>query len=461
MNKKLKKLTATVLSLTMLSCYGMTDYSSISAVTEQEETYQSSDDIASSAPIYSTNARNLKDKFHNSFRMGVNVEPFEIISYDDLILRHFNSITPRFTLSPDSILDMEASQELGENVNPQISLSDRAKDLLSFCEENNIAIHGNTFVYHAYTPDWFFRENFRLNASYVSEDVMNQRLENMIKNTFEILKTDYPNLEIYAYDVVSDVFLNDGGGLRDATSSKWAIIYKDDSFIENAFSYARKYAPEGCKLYISDYNEYISEKTNDIYKMAMKLKEKKLIDGIAMQSYLNTSYPSIEIYKTALKKFIHTGLDIQITELNINGPNPSERAEMYKEIFKLAIENSESISSISMYATRDRLISDQESQLFDINGKPNESFDAVMGISFFNTDEPDTPKTEILYGDINNDNDINLSDLTMLSLALVGDAELSSEQKLVADVAYNDSIDIADLALLKQYICKDDVKLGK
>ena len=165
--------------------------------------------------------------------------------------------------------------------------------------------------------------------------------------------------------------------------------------------------------------------------------------------------------KTALKKFIHTGLDIQITEFNINGPNPSERAEMYKEIFKLAIENSESISSISMYATRDRLISDQESQLFDINGKPNESFDAVMGISFFNTDEPDTPKTEILYGDINNDNDINLSDLTMLSLALVGDAELSSEQKLVADVAYNDSIDIADLALLKQYICKDDVKLGK
>ena len=85
-NKKLKKPTATVLSLTMLSCYGMTDYSSISAVTEQEETYQSSDDIASSAPIYSTNARNLKDKFHNSFRMGVNGEPFEIISYDDLIL---------------------------------------------------------------------------------------------------------------------------------------------------------------------------------------------------------------------------------------------------------------------------------------------------------------------------------------------------------------------------------------
>ena len=373
-------------------------------------------------------------------------------------------------MKPDAVLDKEASQayveETGDDTNPQVTLS-AARGLLNYCRDNNIPVRGHTLVWHSQTPDWFFKENYADDGDWVSKDKMIERMENYIKNVMEIIEKEYPTVNFYAWDVVNEAWMEDGkpraagAYSKGDGSSAWVQIFGDNSFIEYAFQFARKYAPEGCKLYISDYNEYIPEKTNDIYKMAIKLKEKNLIDGIAMQSYLNTSYPSIEIYKTALKKFIHTGLDIQITELNINGPNPSERAEMYKEIFKLAIENSESISSISMYATRDRLISDQESQLFDINGKPNESFDAVMGISFFNTDEPETPKTEILYGDINNDNDINLSDLTMLSLALVGDAELSSEQKLVADVAYNDSIDIADLALLKQYICKDDVKLGK
>ncbi len=464
MGKKIKlskKLTAIVLSATMMLGYGMTDYSNISAVTEQADNYQSSDDNNASAPTYSSYPESLQEKFHGYFKIGANVDPIEITSHGDFIVKHFNSVTPRYAFTPESILNMEASQKLGENVNPQITLNDSTKKLLSFCEENNIAIRGNVFVYHAYTPDWLFRENFMANEKYVSEDVMNQRLENMIKNTFEILKNDYPDLKIYAYDVASDVFLSDGGGLRDTVSSKWAFIYNDDSFIENAFIYARKYAPKDCKLYISDYNEYIPDKTNDIYNMAIKLKEKNLIDGIAMQSYLNTDYPSITIYETALKKFIQTGLDIQITELNIMGNDSSERARFFREIFLLALENAGSISSISLGSTHDDFIKKQESQLFDSNYLPTESYKQVMEITLFDTDKPKDPETEILYGDINNDNDIDLSDLTMLSLALVGDIELTSAQKLVADVAYNDSVDIADLAFLKQYICKENVKLGK
>lgn len=38
--------------------------------------------------------------------------------------------------------------------------------------------------------------------------------------------------------------------------SGWVKIFGDNSFIEPAFEYARKYAPEGCKLYYNDFNEY-------------------------------------------------------------------------------------------------------------------------------------------------------------------------------------------------------------
>ena len=46
---------------------------------------------------------------------------------------------------------------------------------------------------------------------------MNQRLESFIKNTFEIFAKDFPDLDLYAYDICNEVFVNGGGGLRPVT----------------------------------------------------------------------------------------------------------------------------------------------------------------------------------------------------------------------------------------------------
>jgi GH35 family endo-1,4-beta-xylanase len=48
-----------------------------------------------------------------------------------------------------------------------------------------IPLRGHTFVWYSQTPDWFFRENFG-GGNYVSKDVMDQRLESFIKNTFSL-----------------------------------------------------------------------------------------------------------------------------------------------------------------------------------------------------------------------------------------------------------------------------------
>ena len=61
------------------------------------------------------------------------------------------------------------------------------------------------------------------------------------ENTFELLAKNYPLLEIYSYDICNELFINDGGGMRPAGNSRWVLIYGDDFFVINAFTYARKY----------------------------------------------------------------------------------------------------------------------------------------------------------------------------------------------------------------------------
>jgi len=64
-------------------------------------------------------------------------------------------------------------------------------------------------------------------------------------------------------------------------------------------------------------------------------------------------------------------------------------------------------------------------------------------------------------GDINNDSKCDVTDLTYISLYLLGDVEFDDLQKDAADVNADGCVDIADLAHYKQFISKDNVVLGK
>ena len=166
------------------------------------------------------------------------------------------------------------------------------------------------------------------------------RMENYIKNLMEALETQYPNVEFYAWDVVNEAF-SESGTMRDAGSnnispgqSAWVKVFGDDSFIDYALTFARKYAPEGCKLYYNDYNEYVPAKRDGIYKKCLELKEKGLIDGIGMQAHLDMSYPSVSLFKEALEKYASTGLEIQVTELDITQSNISESDSKHRLTMK-------------------------------------------------------------------------------------------------------------------------------
>ena len=325
----------------------------------------------------------LKEAFKSKFKIGTSVSPHEFNVGSDFIKKHFNSITPENELKPDAIINQQACQSQGNNVNTQVVFNSGTQTTLKFCEDNGIPLRGHTFVWYSQTPDWFFKENFNSGGNYVSKNIMDQRLESFIKNTFDLLARSYPKLEVYAYDVANELFLNDGGGMRPADNSNWARIYGDDSFVIKAFTYARKYAPKGCKLFINDYNEYIPNKTNDIYNMAMKLKQLGVIDGIGMQSHLDVGYPSASLYKTALEKFISSGLEVQITELDITTNDFSAQARLYKEIFQLAVNNADKITAVTLWGTNDSISwrSNRNPLLFSAGYAPKEAYYAVVEVA--------------------------------------------------------------------------------
>ena len=334
-----------------------------------------------------TASDSLKDTFGSKFKMGTCVSPGELNTGAAFIKKHFNSITPENELKPDAIINQQACQQKGNNVNTQVVFNSGTKAILKFCQDNGIALRGHTFVWYSQTPDWFFRENFQNYGNYVSKTVMNQRLESLIKNTFALIAKDYPKLNVYAYDVCNELFVNGGGGLRPASNSKWMQVYGDDSFIINAFTYARKYAPKGCKLFINDFNEYMTAKTNDIYNMALKLKQKGIIDGIGMQSHVSITFPSFADYKKALEKFLSTGLEVHISELDIAFENnPNAQATYFKNVFQLAVAKAGTgggkVTCLTVWGTNDgnSWISDKKALLFAAGYTPKQAYYSVMEV---------------------------------------------------------------------------------
>lgn len=66
----------------------------------------------------------------------------------------------------------------------------------------------------------------------------------------------------------------------------------------------------------------------------------------------------------------------------------------------------------------------------------------------------------VVYGDINFDGEVDLTDLTYLSLYLLNDRQFDDMQLKVSDVSFDGVINVGDLAYLKQYICLDPIILG-
>lgn len=356
----------------------------------------------------------LKNVYSNYFKFGTCIPSMELqdSSAMALVLKEFNSITCENEMKPDATLVQ--SQCTDDNI--AISLNNCAS-ILDFCVQNNIAVRGHTLVWHSQTPTWFFKENFDSNGAWVSKEVMDKRMESYIKNMFEAIKTQYPTLNLYAYDVANEC-INDSAKYGDTSTyyrnagentgngySPWVQIYGDNSFVEKAFTYARKYAPSGCKLFYNDYNEYMGDKMLAIKDMVSDLYNKGLLDGIGMQSHLGMDFPSVEGYKNALDLYNTIGCEIQVTELDIaSSGDTSAHTEKYKQIMEAILDtarNGNHVSAVCVWGTIDnyswRKNESDNILLFDNNYQPKDVYNEIYQLG----EEPSENPTELPQADEN------------------------------------------------------------
>jgi endo-1,4-beta-xylanase len=411
----------------------------------------------------------LKDVFSNYFKMGCasTASELSLAPAKDLILKHYNMLTPGNELKPDSVLDYDATiaylvENPNDQTNPQVNIR-AARTILEFARDNNIPVRGHTLVWHSQTPDWFFRENYSTDssASWVSKEVMLQRMENYIKNLMELIEETYPTVEFYAWDVVNEAIdPNTSTGMRNPGSnnttsgnSLWMQTIGSE-YIEKAFEYARKYAPEGCKLFYNDYNEYEATKSNFIYNILKDLKDKSLVDGMGMQSHWTMDYPSISMFETAVRKYASLGLELQLTELDIKQPSNTEsalaaQAERYKLLMNKVVDLKDegiNITAVILWGITDRTSwLGGYPLLFDEEYKAKPAYYSIIEGMNTDTDETPTVTPMAIVTTTNNGNSISQKytvtanggtiDLSKVTITFTADGMSSASQNVWCDNA--------------------------
>ena len=314
---------------------------------------------ASAVTDSKSEAKTLKEAFDGDFKVGVTTTSGYLSEEDRVtqIKENFNSITMENEMKPESLLDWEGSEKSKDGM-PAIK-EETLEKALKAAQEAGIPLRGHTLVWHSQTPEWFFSKKYDPSKGYVDKATMKKRMESYIKQVLSYCKENYPGV-VYAWDVVNEA-VGDDGNYR--TESMWYETYGDFSYITDAFTFARKYAEEGTKLFLNDYNEYMAQKRDLLYAKVVELHDAGILDGVGMQSHWDMDFPSVDLFETALEKYASIdGIEIQLTEIDMHNNDDSEeglkkQAERYKEFFdvitKMKREGTANITSVTFWGLKD------------------------------------------------------------------------------------------------------------
>ncbi len=350
----------------------LTAFTAAGCGTENKENDKNNKQGSSVSPaaVEEKGSRILKEAFAEDFTVGVAVNMGALNDSDRMsfVCSHFNSITMENEMKPDSLLDGAASEKSSDGM-PEINTK-KLDQILSRAKENNIPLRGHTLVWHNQTPDWFFSKDYEPSKGLAGKDEMRKRMEAYIKKVLTYCQENYPGV-VYAWDVVNEA-MADEGGCR--TKSRWYDIYGDESYIEDAFTFARKYADPEVKLFYNDYNEYMPAKREMITATVKKLKEKGVLDGVGMQSHWDMDYPTTDLIDAALEKYgAIEGLEIQLTEIDMHNTDDSEeglkaQADRYKQFFQTILRadrtGKANITNVTFWG-----ITDEDSWLTNFKGE--------------------------------------------------------------------------------------------
>jgi endo-1,4-beta-xylanase len=259
--------------------------------------------------------------------------------YPESVLAVFNSYVAENCMKPGLIQPSEGN--FNWNAPDIIATQAAATDVL---------FRGHVLVWHSQTPSWMTSG---------TKEQARTRMQNHITAVVGRYKDS-----IYCWDVVNEA-VSDSGGYR--TSSPWYIVYGDATYIQDAFDFAYAADPD-CKLFYNDYSVVNSTKRDAIVTMItdLRLIEDHHMSGIGLQAHWKLTWPSVSDIQDTIDTFADMGLEVQITELDIdiyeNGSVPeteyteeleNQLADRYEELFQLFRDNADKITGVTLWGVAD------------------------------------------------------------------------------------------------------------
>ncbi|GID93057.1 beta-xylanase [Amorphoplanes digitatis] len=218
-------------------------------------------------------------------------------TYVGILNREFNSVTPENEMKIDAT---EPSQG-------QFSYTN-ADRIVSHAKSQGMQVRGHTLAWHSQQPGWM-------------QNMSGAALRTAMLNHVTQVATHYKG-QLSAWDVVNEAYADGNDGARRDSN----LQRTGNDWIEAAFRAARAADP-ATKLCYNDYNtdNWSWAKTQAVYSMVRDFKSRGVpIDCVGFQSHFNSGSPYPSNYRTTLSSFAALGVDVAITELDIEGSGTTQ-----------------------------------------------------------------------------------------------------------------------------------------
>ncbi|WP_242309245.1 endo-1,4-beta-xylanase [Bacillus cereus group sp. BfR-BA-01524] len=297
---------------------------------------------------------------------AINTPSFlEDATYKEVVNREFNVVT----------LENELKFK---NVHPQIDKYDFSAPnrLIDFAIENNQKVRGHTLVWSYALPDWITKGN-----------LSKEQLRGILKNHIQTVVSQYKG-KVYAWDVVNEVF-NEDGTLQD---NIW-LRNIGPEYIELAFRWAHEADPSALLFYNDNGNDELNKKSDAIYNLFKDYKKRDVpIHGIGFQMHKSIDKPiKYEEISKNMERLSSVGLKVEITEMDVQIRNRTEslekslekQAKIYEDTLNICLSN-KNCNAFIMWGFTDKYTwvrnytgKDDYPLIFDDAYKPKQAYNAI------------------------------------------------------------------------------------
>ncbi|MDR1541398.1 MAG: endo-1,4-beta-xylanase [Clostridiales bacterium] len=313
----------------------------------------------------------IKDVYEGDFLIGnaVSMEDLDGVRLA-LLKDHFNIVTAGNAMKPDALQG-----------SPGAFTFEGADALVQKAIDNGFLVHGHTLAWHQQSGFWLNTEVGEDGRTLTDENGLpiyldrESALSNLTTHAYEVVKhfSETFNTEekqnIISWDVVNEA-MND----NPANPSDWQSALRSTAwlgsvgpdYIEEAFLAARRADPS-IMLYYNDYNLDNQQKADAVCAMVQDINSRypdvegrPLIDGVGMQGHYRLGINPANV-EASLEKFISLGVEVSITELDIqagsNGVLSDQAAEsqayLYAQLFQIFKSHAADIARVTFWGMDD------------------------------------------------------------------------------------------------------------